>query len=174
VALLRVASDWHLGPRSPAAHGRLALRFLEAARADGAEVILNGDVWEELFAGPGAGHRAFPEVAAAAAALWCLLPAHAVAPAQFAACYAVAIAAGVISHVPGGLGVFEAVMLYAVGGHATTAHVLGALLLYRAVYYLLPLLLAVEVVPDIFRTVSNVTADVAVAAIVERGEQRAG
>jgi len=39
---------------------------------------------------------------------------------------------------------------------------------------LLPLLLAVEVVPDIFRTVSNVTADVAVAAIVERGEQRAG
>ncbi len=69
MALLRVASDWHLGPRSPAAHGRLALRFLEAARADGAEVILNGDVWEELFAGPGAGHRAFPEVAAAAAAL---------------------------------------------------------------------------------------------------------
>ncbi len=35
---------------------------------------------------------------------------------------------------------------------------------------LLPLLLAVEVVPDIFRTVSNVTADVAVAAIVERRE----
>jgi Na+/H+-dicarboxylate symporter len=37
---------------------------------------------------------------------------------------------------------------------------------------LLPLLLAVEVVPDIFRTVSNVTADVAVAAMVERGETR--
>lgn len=37
---------------------------------------------------------------------------------------------------------------------------------------LLPLLLAVEVVPDIFRTVSNVTADIAVAAIVERGGQR--
>lgn len=33
---------------------------------------------------------------------------------------------------------------------------------------LLPLLLAVEVVPDLFRTVSNVTADLAVAAIVER------
>ena len=36
---------------------------------------------------------------------------------------------------------------------------------------LLPLLLAVEVIPDIFRTVSNVTADIAVAAIVERSEQ---
>ncbi|MBV6417891.1 MAG: Proton/glutamate-aspartate symporter [Steroidobacteraceae bacterium] len=38
---------------------------------------------------------------------------------------------------------------------------------------LLPLLLAVEVVPDIFRTVSNVTADVAVAGIVGRSERRA-
>ncbi|MGE0435460.1 MAG: dicarboxylate/amino acid:cation symporter [Steroidobacteraceae bacterium] len=38
---------------------------------------------------------------------------------------------------------------------------------------LLPVLLAVEVVPDIFRTVSNVTADMAVAAIVERSERRA-
>ncbi len=31
----------------------------------------------------------------------------------------------------------------------------------------LPLLLAVEVIPDIFRTVGNVTADMAVARIVE-------
>jgi proton glutamate symport protein len=34
---------------------------------------------------------------------------------------------------------------------------------------LLPLLLAVEVIPDIFRTLGNVTADVAVTAIVARG-----
>ncbi len=66
---LRVASDWHLGPRAPARHGALALDFLRRAADEGAEVILNGDVWEELFAGPGAGPRAFPEVAAAAAAL---------------------------------------------------------------------------------------------------------
>ncbi|MGE0583368.1 MAG: dicarboxylate/amino acid:cation symporter [Steroidobacteraceae bacterium] len=38
---------------------------------------------------------------------------------------------------------------------------------------LLPLLLAVEVIPDIFRTVSNVTADIAVAAMVEKGERGA-
>ena len=34
---------------------------------------------------------------------------------------------------------------------------------------LLPILLAVETIPDIFRTVGNVTADVGVAAIVSRG-----
>jgi predicted phosphodiesterase len=69
VSLLRVASDWHLGPRSPAVHGRLALAFLERARLDEAQVVLNGDVWEDLFAGEGAGARAFPQVAARAAAL---------------------------------------------------------------------------------------------------------
>ncbi|HRH21038.1 MAG TPA: cation:dicarboxylase symporter family transporter [Brevundimonas sp.] len=36
---------------------------------------------------------------------------------------------------------------------------------------LLPLLLAVEVIPDIFRTVGNVSADLAVTAILNRGEQ---
>jgi len=38
---------------------------------------------------------------------------------------------------------------------------------------LLPILLAVEVVPDIFRTVGNVTGDLAVTAVVARGEKRA-
>jgi Na+/H+-dicarboxylate symporter len=36
---------------------------------------------------------------------------------------------------------------------------------------LLPLLLAVEVIPDIFRTLGNVTTDVVVTAIVARGEK---
>jgi Na+/H+-dicarboxylate symporter len=35
----------------------------------------------------------------------------------------------------------------------------------------LPLLLAVEALPDIFRTVGNVTADVAVTAYVARHER---
>ena len=38
---------------------------------------------------------------------------------------------------------------------------------------MLPLLLAVEVIPDIFRTVANVTADLAVTRIVENGEATA-
>ena len=36
---------------------------------------------------------------------------------------------------------------------------------------LLPLLLAVEVIPDIFRTVGNVTADLTVTAILNRGDK---
>lgn len=66
---LWIASDWHLGPRSPPLHGRLALAFLERARAAGVEVILNGDVFDDLFAGPGRAPAAHPGVAAAIAAL---------------------------------------------------------------------------------------------------------
>lgn len=66
---LWIASDWHLGPRSPAVHGRLALAFLEAARAGGADVILNGDVFDDLFDGADRARAAHPEVAAAIAAL---------------------------------------------------------------------------------------------------------
>lgn len=64
-----IASDWHLAPTSPAAHGRLALAFLEEANAAGARVILNGDVFEELFSGVGRGEAAHPGVVAAMAEL---------------------------------------------------------------------------------------------------------
>lgn len=66
---LWIASDWHLGPRSPPAHGRLALAFLERALASGADVVLNGDVFDDLFAGPGRGQAAHPDVVTAMAAL---------------------------------------------------------------------------------------------------------
>lgn len=66
---LWIASDWHLGPESPPAHGRLALAFLERARAAGVEVVLAGDVFDALFAGPGRAEAAHPEVAAAIAVL---------------------------------------------------------------------------------------------------------
>jgi phosphatidylglycerol lysyltransferase len=59
--------------------------------------------------------------------------------------YAAAMVLGVISHVPGGLGVFEAVMLVALGGRVPSEALAGALVLYRLVYYVLPLLLAMLV-----------------------------
>lgn len=65
MTVLRIASDWHLAPGSPPRHGRLAEDFLRRAYDDGAEVILNGDVFDDLFAGPGAGQRAHPAVVAA-------------------------------------------------------------------------------------------------------------
>ena len=51
--------------------------------------------------------------------------------------------AGVASHVPGGLGVFEGIMLYALSGHLQSTQVFGALILYRAIYYLFPFLMGV-------------------------------
>lgn len=82
------------------------------------------------------------ELGCSAAVLWCLLPADAVPLASFVAFYAIAITAGIVSHVPGGIGVFEAVMLAAAGPHVPTQSMLSALLLYRAVYHVLPLVVA--------------------------------
>ncbi|WP_439520700.1 lysylphosphatidylglycerol synthase domain-containing protein [Hydrogenophaga sp.] len=83
------------------------------------------------------------DVVAAAAALWVLLPSGAIAFPAFVGFFALAIALGVISHVPGGLGVFEAVMLLALGQHVPAEQLAGALVMYRVVYHLLPLALAV-------------------------------
>jgi len=38
---------------------------------------------------------------------------------------------------------------------------------------ILPILIAVEVIPDIFRTVGNVTGDMAITAILARSEAKA-
>ncbi len=54
----------------------------------------------------------------------------------------VACVAGLISHVPAGVGVIEAVFLALMGGEMPQGRLLGALLAYRAVYYLLPLAVA--------------------------------
>ncbi len=61
--ILRIASDWHLSPRSPPWHGRLAAEFLRRGREDGASVILNGDVFDDLFEGPVRCREGHPEVA---------------------------------------------------------------------------------------------------------------
>ncbi len=78
----------------------------------------------------------------AALTLWVLLPAGSVPFSTFIAFYMVALALGIISHVPGGLGVFEVVILLAIGSHVPVEEVAGALLLYRIIYFLLPLALA--------------------------------
>jgi UDP-2,3-diacylglucosamine pyrophosphatase LpxH len=69
VTIVRIASDWHLGPATPPADARAALAFLAAARRDGARVVLNGDVFDDLFAGPGRAEAAHPDVVAALAVL---------------------------------------------------------------------------------------------------------
>lgn len=82
------------------------------------------------------------DLAAASAALWVLLPDPGAVP--FAALflgYALAIVVALVSHVPGGIGVFEAVILATVPD-VDRPGLFAALIAYRALYYLLPLLVA--------------------------------
>ena len=50
--------------------------------------------------------------------------------------------AGILSHVPGGLGVFEAIVVLLLKPYLPAASIVGSLLAYRAIYYLLPLVVA--------------------------------
>ncbi len=73
--------------------------------------------------------------------LWWLLPSAAhIGLLAFMGTYAIALSAGILSHVPGGIGVFETIVLLALRNAPVDA-VLGALLAFRAVYYLAPLLI---------------------------------
>lgn len=82
------------------------------------------------------------DVVGAGLALYVLLPSAHIGLVAFLAVYAIALLLGVIGHTPGGIGVFEAVVIFALGHDAPPAAVVAALLAYRAIYFLLPLLLA--------------------------------
>ncbi len=74
----------------------------------------------------------------AAGVLYVLLPARAeIGFVPFAGVFLIAIAAGIISNVPGGVGVFESVFLLLFRA-VPADHVLGSLLAYRLIYYLVP------------------------------------
>ena len=79
------------------------------------------------------------DLSLSSAVLWSLLPADAhIGFVPFLGTYALAVIAGIVSHVPGGVGVFEAVMLLTLPGVPSDA-LLGSLLAYRGVYYVVPL-----------------------------------
>ncbi|VXC55405.1 bifunctional lysylphosphatidylglycerol flippase/synthetase MprF [Sphingomonas sp. 8AM] len=84
------------------------------------------------------------DTSTAAAALFVLV--HGAAPAllpAFILAYALGIVAAVLAHVPGGIGVFEAVVLAVLPGDRSVAF--AALIAYRVIYYLLPLAVAVAI-----------------------------
>lgn len=82
------------------------------------------------------------DVCAGAAVLFVLLPGgHNIGFETFVAIYIFAVMLGVASHAPGGLGVFEATILLALSSYPREP-VLGALLLYRLCYYLVPFVIA--------------------------------
>lgn len=82
------------------------------------------------------------DVCAGAGVLFVLLPGgHNLSFETFLAVYIFAVMLGVASHAPGGLGVFEATILLALSSYPQEP-VLGALLLYRLCYYLVPFVVA--------------------------------
>jgi phosphatidylglycerol lysyltransferase len=86
------------------------------------------------------------DLAASATVLYVLLPAGTIGWPAFLAIYCVAVGLGVLSHVPAGLGVFETVIVATLGHAADVDAILGALVLYRVIYHLLPLLIAIVVI----------------------------
>jgi phosphatidylglycerol lysyltransferase len=81
--------------------------------------------------------------AVAAAVLYVLLPQNlAVTYWQFLGIFLLAQLVGLVSSVPGGLGIFESAILLLMSDYGETAAIVGSLILYRVIYYLLPLMIA--------------------------------
>ncbi|MGO4437423.1 bifunctional lysylphosphatidylglycerol flippase/synthetase MprF [Rhizobium sp. RAF56] len=83
------------------------------------------------------------DIAASATVLYVLLPDSSIGWPAFLAVYAIAVGLGVLSHVPAGLGVFETVIIAWLGNAVNVDAVLGSLVLYRLIYHVIPLLIAI-------------------------------
>jgi phosphatidylglycerol lysyltransferase len=71
--------------------------------------------------------------------LFILLPSgHGLRFPGFVAAFLLSMVAGILSHVPGGVGVFESLIFLQVGGAVPADRLVAALLVYRGVFYLLP------------------------------------
>jgi len=83
------------------------------------------------------------EIAATAAIVFVLLPAHTgLGFGTFIAIYLASYTAGLVASVPGGLGVFDGAMMLALGLYMKPAQIIGAILIFRLFYYVIPLILA--------------------------------
>jgi uncharacterized membrane protein YbhN (UPF0104 family) len=83
------------------------------------------------------------DVAVTAAIFYALLPpAEGLSYLRFVGIYLAAYAAGIAAHVPGGIGVFDGAILLGLGPYMGAAEVVGALLVFRLLYYVIPLFLA--------------------------------
>jgi phosphatidylglycerol lysyltransferase len=77
--------------------------------------------------------------ALAGAVLYVLLPPSSLSFFGFMGVFLAAILLGIASYVPGGLGVFEGLMVLLLKPYLTSGQLLPALVVFRAVYYLMPL-----------------------------------
>jgi uncharacterized membrane protein YbhN (UPF0104 family) len=83
------------------------------------------------------------DVAVTAAIFYSLLPA---APGltylRFLAVYLASYSAGLAANLPGGIGVFDTAMLFGLDSYMDAPQVLGAIVVFRLLYYIIPLFLA--------------------------------
>ncbi|MBC2605389.1 bifunctional lysylphosphatidylglycerol flippase/synthetase MprF [Pelagicoccus albus] len=82
------------------------------------------------------------DTVAAATALYFLIPDDNLSFFAFTSIFCIAFFGGLVSSTPGGIGVFETVFLLFLPTAASDNELLAALLVYRAIYFLLPLLVA--------------------------------
>ena len=80
-----------------------------------------------------------------AGVLYALLPEGGLSYGKLLGVFLAAHMLGLISHVPGGLGVFEGATVLLLGSYFPADRLIAALLLYRLVYYIVPLTLALLV-----------------------------
>jgi len=80
--------------------------------------------------------------AVAAGIIWILLPDGAIGYFSFVGAYAPSVVLGLVSHVPGGVGVFEGSISTLLARSVAPAPLAAAFLGYRLTYFLLPLVIA--------------------------------
>lgn len=73
-----------------------------------------------------------------AAVLYVLLPMEGISYLAFLSVFLLAQVVGIVSQIPGGLGVFESIMVLFLSARLPASEVLSALIAYRGIYYLLP------------------------------------
>lgn len=83
------------------------------------------------------------DVAVTALVFWMLLPhVEGLTFLHFLGIYVLALSAGIVANVPGGIGVFDGAILIGLSDYLPAPVVIGALLLFRLYYYIVPLFLA--------------------------------
>jgi uncharacterized membrane protein YbhN (UPF0104 family) len=80
------------------------------------------------------------DVLLAASVLFVLLPSGSIGYLHFLGIYLLALSIGIVSHVPGCLGIFETIFIMQLPAQISPDTAFGALVVYRLIYYLLPLL----------------------------------
>jgi phosphatidylglycerol lysyltransferase len=151
-----------VGPALPFAHTAVAIAIARAVGFVAVSAVTLYLMWAMFVHGrplrvagrelpAPSGREALAQVAlgyadwiAAAAVLHVLLPfGHGISFAAFVAMFVVAQVLGLVSHLPGGIGVFESLIVLQFGGRVPLGELLAAMMAYRVVFYLAPFVLGV-------------------------------